>query len=164
MKTEKEVKTGASYTRDDDGTFTLTLNGDPVFCVRKEQDAKQIVEYANRCAAVRKESEVNEAKTAEEAAIEYGESFKTGEWFERIRIDAFKTGADYAKSIASPITQQLQQWVSVNERLPENRQRVLCYSRSYMGQDSWEKYTDQDDKWFVKRYTHWQPLPEPPKI
>ena len=102
-------------------------------------------------------------KTVEEAATEYGESFKTGEFFERIRIEAFKAGADYV----SLRTQQLQeqQWISVKERLPEDRQRVLCYSRSYIGQDSWEKYTDQDDKWFVRRYTHWQLLPpKPPKI
>lgn len=29
------------------------------------------------------------------AASEYGESFKTGEWFETLRMEAFKAGANY---------------------------------------------------------------------
>ena len=157
MNTEKEVKTGASYTRDDDGTFTLTLNGDPVFCVRKEQDAKQIVEFVDRCMAERKGqvSEV-EVKTAEDVIRQ---PKYTG-----LKNLVLICGA--MDEYASLRTQQLQEpkWISVKERLPENRQRVLCYGGSYMGEDSWEKYTDQDDKWFVKRYTHWQLLPEPPKI
>lgn len=33
--------------------------------------------------------------TLQEAAEEYGESFKTGEFFERIRIDAFISGAKW---------------------------------------------------------------------
>jgi hypothetical protein len=34
----------------------------------------------------------------EQAAEQYGESFKTGEFFERIRIEAFKAGAEWQKA------------------------------------------------------------------
>ena len=36
------------------------------------------------------------------AAVEYGESFKTGEWFETIRIDAFIAGAEWHRKQEHP--------------------------------------------------------------
>lgn len=59
-----------------------------------------------------------------------------------------------------------QEWISVEERLPEKNVRVLVYiksSRSYTRFD-----TDRlDDRGFVRWFndvTHWMPLPEPPKM
>lgn len=61
-------------------------------------------------------------------------------------------------------------WISVKERLPEDRQKVLFYYNSGMidcgyilenqpiilFEIAWEGY-------LVNNATHWQPLPEPPK-
>lgn len=58
-----------------------------------------------------------------------------------------------------------QEWISVEDRLPEKDVRVLVYletDRSYTKID-----TDRlDDRGFVRWYkdvTHWMPLPEPPE-
>ena len=41
---------------------------------------------------------INEDKTnVPKAAQEYGESFKTGEWFENLRIEAYTAGANWMK-------------------------------------------------------------------
>lgn len=64
-----------------------------------------------------------------------------------------------------------QEWISVEDRLPEESTNVLAYSTKYneiiflyyCGEDEWE-----DEKGFAsaKYYgiTHWMPLPEPPKM
>ena len=59
-----------------------------------------------------------------------------------------------------------QEWISVEERLPEKNVRVLVYiksSRSYTRFD-----TDRlDDRGWVRWFndvTHWMPLPEAPKM
>ena len=63
------------------------------------------------------------------------------------------------------------EWISVEDRLPENCQEVLVYRGqhsdlmnvyTYMGNDSWE-----DDYGYWSRtedegITHWMPLPSPP--
>ena len=66
-------------------------------------------------------------------------------------------------------------WISVEDRLPDNDDRVLvCYYNSklkfnityidsYNGYDKWENF----DRWYDKKVwkvTHWQPLPNEPKI
>ena len=60
-------------------------------------------------------------------------------------------------------------WISVEERLPEKDTRVLVFSEcgvevfEYEGDDKWWA----DDGWVhTNTYgiTHWQPLPEPPKM
>lgn len=55
------------------------------------------------------------------------------------------------------------QWISVEERLPEEHKRVLVYVN---GQGSMED-TDRmrDGRWvrWFGRVTHWMPLPEPPE-
>lgn len=53
-------------------------------------------------------------------------------------------------------------WVATIEMLPENRQQVLCWNGHRMMQNSWCAHTDQDDKWFKERFTHWGLLPKPP--
>ena len=66
-------------------------------------------------------------------------------------------------------------WISVEDRLPDNADRVLVsyrnfelkynitYIDSYNGYGKWENF----DRWYNKKVwkvTHWQPVPEMPKI
>lgn len=58
-------------------------------------------------------------------------------------------------------------WISVEERLPEVRQRVLLYSyhdgvnTGYRADEIGRFYVDKS---YPYRPTHWMPLPEPPKM
>ena len=58
------------------------------------------------------------------------------------------------------------EWISVEERLPEVRQRVLLYSHhdgvntGYRADEIGRFYVDKS---YPYRPTHWMPLPEPPK-
>lgn len=58
------------------------------------------------------------------------------------------------------------EWISVDERLPEVRQRVLLYSHhdgvntGYRADEIGRFYVDKS---YPYRPTHWMPLPEPPK-
>ena len=62
-----------------------------------------------------------------------------------------------------------QEWISVEERLPEDSTNVLAYSKRY---EIGMYYYSKDDEWWdndgyasAKYYeiTHWMPLPELPK-
>lgn len=54
-------------------------------------------------------------------------------------------------------------WISVDDRLPEEGDRVLSYSnggmmqRDYIYRNKWESY----DRGY--NVTHWMPLPKPPQ-
>lgn len=57
------------------------------------------------------------------------------------------------------------QWISVKDRLPENRGKVLIYSQEYGVR---EGFYDMPIQRFILGLdftspTHWQPMPEPPK-
>ena len=60
-------------------------------------------------------------------------------------------------------------WISVNDRLPEERKDVLCLFQDKEGErnrveiswiDSVRCFMYED---IFGKVTHWQPLPEPPK-
>ena len=61
-------------------------------------------------------------------------------------------------------------WVSVEERLPENHAQVLMWSAkwkiaeagSYYNQHFWV-YSEIGDAYIADDITHWMPLPEPPE-
>lgn len=65
------------------------------------------------------------------------------------------------------------QWIPVSERLPEDKQRVLCCQESGVLWNSFEFWINPDDKtsklflnydypFGNSNITHWQPLPTPP--
>lgn len=60
-----------------------------------------------------------------------------------------------------------QEWISVEDRLPEVRQRVLLYSyhdginTGYRADEIGRFYVDKS---YPYRPTYWMPLPEPPKM
>lgn len=53
--------------------------------------------------------------------------------------DCFQSAADVAHS---------NEWVSVNDRMPDDQQSVIVYAESRM---------------MKKHVTHWMPMPKPPK-
>jgi hypothetical protein len=101
-------------------------------------------------------------KTPEEMAEEYAEimSFEV-----RVHQRGFLAGYN----AAAP------KWISVKERLPEDGIEVLFYSSKtqmnccfvgYRAQEN--EYLDPEGNGLILReiekyYTHWMPLPEPPK-
>ena len=68
---------------------------------------------------------------------------------------------------AEPVKQE---WISVNDRLPEKMEWVLCACRGNIIEvlrydhimDDWD--TTMPNRGYFKNFvTHWMPLPEPPK-
>lgn len=68
---------------------------------------------------------------------------------------------------AIQVVKQHSDWISVDERLPENGSYVLGYDTDYFnkicvysyGNGIWLSYPIQSP---TKTVTHWQPLPQPP--
>ena len=54
-------------------------------------------------------------------------------------------------------------WISVTERLPEEYNRVLVYSKATrMGRGI--DFINSDGNWFsTQKVSHWMPLPQPPE-
>jgi hypothetical protein len=44
-------------------------------------------------------------------------------------------------------------WIPVNERIPKNNKKVLCFNGYRMIENSWSMHTDQDAEWF-KKHSH----------
>ena len=55
-------------------------------------------------------------------------------------------------------------WVASADRIPENRQKVLCYTGHRMIENSWCMHTDQDAEWFKRTFTHWTEDVLPPCV
>lgn len=73
----------------------------------------------------------------------------------------------------------MSEWISVEERLPEECKAVLCFAGNKIVLAFMEKTEDcgeyvpvfwdlvaydRDDTWDEVCATHWMPLPEPPKM
>lgn len=57
------------------------------------------------------------------------------------------------------------EWISVKDRLPETRKRVLVFIKKPANYTSIDTDRIVDDRWvrWGRYVTHWMPLPEPPK-
>ena len=75
----------------------------------------------------------------------------------------------WARKALQPTLTPPNEWVSVEERLPENNAQVLMWSAkwkiaeagSYYNQDFWV-YSEIGDGYIADKITHWMPLPAPP--
>ena len=56
-----------------------------------------------------------------------------------------------------------QEWISVDERLPETLTTVLVYD-THTQSVRFGQYRITDELWYNGRITHWMPLPEAPKM
>ena len=71
---------------------------------------------------------------------------------------------NFYENLAQDVPSVLNDWISVDDRLPENRKDVLALDDqgsmaiAYYNRGKWN--SDPDILWLVK---YWQPLPEPPK-
>ena len=82
-------------------------------------------------------------------------------------VDPIEAVADYL--LDSGVT--VQDWISVNDRLPENGRYVVCIAKrnpfsrfipmvARIEKNGWvNPITEQ----YISEVTHWMPLPEPPK-
>lgn len=57
------------------------------------------------------------------------------------------------------------EWISVKDRLPEARKRVLVFVKKPANYTSIDTDRIVDDRWvrWGRYVTHWMPLPKPPK-
>lgn len=66
-------------------------------------------------------------------------------------------------------------WIKVEDKLPEEFTHVLVWANisidagyAYYAIGNWLYFTNQENFWLSKqphiKVTHWQPLPNPPKI
>ena len=103
---------------------------------------------------------------------------QTGDWLYDDPIDlamAIRKGPDMptVQGGNSPVTPD--GWISCSERMPNDKQYVWCWGKSYgwTEYDTFEGYYDWSrNKWWTvtddgeepaSKVTHWMPLPEPPQ-
>jgi len=91
-----------------------------------------------------------------------------GRWWGVEAKDADKFVSDLTALIsehyvAKEEADKMVEWISVKDKLPEEHEDVLCYNGYRISSHNWCKYTDQDDKWFERTFTHWCKLPNIPK-
>ena len=67
--------------------------------------------------------------------------------------------------IANGVT--VKEWISVNDKLPEDGESVLTYKNGNVDVQVYEKnrngWIQGNWFWSMATVTHWMPLPEPPK-
>ena len=72
-------------------------------------------------------------------------------------------------ALIEQLTEKESPWISVKDKLPENKQWVLCLCQANIFDVlrfdypdwSWER-SGGKDRYFKSFVTHWMPLPEPP--
>ena len=78
----------------------------------------------------------------------------------RCRACADADNMDIVSDMPAADVQPVNRWISVEDRLPEERKRVLVYNEGGIT-IAWRDKGEWDD--IFLNVTHWQPLPEPPK-
>lgn len=86
--------------------------------------------------------------------------------------EAFNTAISILSSLNEP---QTNEWISVDEKLPENGQIVLSHQKdgfiycaeyfagnALMSPGWFPRWFIDNDCWDAKEVTHWKPLPAPP--
>ena len=81
-------------------------------------------------------------------------------WIEKDRI--IRAMQEFATLHAQKIADKMVEWISVKDKLPKERENVLCYNGYRISSHNWCKHTDKDDDWFKKTFTHWCKLPKTP--
>lgn len=93
------------------------------------------------------------------------------ERYDRIRYNLLNREDKAAVDVAFDALMEQPRWISVEERLPEDRDWVLVWHTGYLTAKK-AKYKDNDFPiWIIDGYgdqpgevTHWMPLPEPPEV
>ena len=90
-------------------------------------------------------------------------------WCSREKYNGTEFVAGYL--VAHGVT--VQEWISVKDRLPEEEERVLIYTKTNItnygtytkryGAYRKEGFICQDGFMWLNTASHWMPLPEPPK-
>ena len=83
----------------------------------------------------------------------------------RCMVNLLFGDADCA-SLAITALQQMQGWIPTSDRLPKERDEVICYDLEFgvmQAQYKFEIWWLDNDSWIAEYVTHWMPLPEPPK-
>ena len=95
------------------------------------------------------------------AIQEYGISVNKEELIEALQYDR----GQYEKGYRDGLLHRADEWISVEERLPEDNERVLCFIPDWVESNLGAVIVQFG--WCCKRrnmiISHWMPLPEPPK-
>ena len=91
-----------------------------------------------------------------------------------IKVNELREANTDALSALDTIEEE-SRWIPVGERLPEEGERVLltdengdieiAIRRDHYGRRVWADSADDDYSWWMmEAWTHWMPLPPPPKV
>ena len=90
------------------------------------------------------------------------------------RACAFDDAVSFIEDYPAADVVPKSEWTSVEDRLPERKQVVLCYRGDfrgdmmntyvYLGSGNWEDDYGYRGTSEHEGITHWMPLPEPPKM
>lgn len=109
------------------------------------------------------------ARTLEVATVLL-DSTPEADWYVIAASEACKMGAEAIRELDAKEKQKpMNEWISVNDRLPEPNVIVLCCTdKGYVDTDSFGRYSkvflkcdDMEEK--VGQVIAWMPMPEPPK-
>ena len=90
----------------------------------------------------------------------------------QLSIYSYEGRDPFAKGLCADALASIPQWISVEERLPDEEQHVLAYWPATASDDEpWISvaWVFEGDKWQdleveLKSPSHWMPLPEPPEV